>query len=341
METFKHNKIIFNPAIFIAALSIFFFLVPHKTVRADGRPLSFYGISAGSVSNSANTVPVGGTSGVASLQYINGVYSNGGSYSGDSLYSNNSYSGSGTYSGSSYSGATYSGGAVYSQSNSSGNGVFSGDGSYSGGGLYSSVGSYSDNNNYSDVAYSGGSYSGGSSYGGSSQVAAVGAAFSKCEPYLKFYLGLGKNNNPDEVKKLQSFLNKYEGENLAVTGVFEQKTFDAVKKFQDKYAKDILRDSWGLSCNTGYVYITTLAKINDIVCKTNTDFANISLPNPRPTFFCNGGVGISPITNQPISCATPNSIISSASSSQDDSVAIPKLSLLTKAKNSWRKALGQ
>jgi|GEM_PF-4509800 len=90
---------------------------------------------------------------------------------------------------------------------------------------------------------------------------------SQCN-YLLEYLKIGEKNNPVEVLKLQTFLKDYEGfSNLKVTGVFDQETFDAVSSFQKKYSADVL-SPWGLDGPTGYVYITTKKKINEIYCKT-------------------------------------------------------------------------
>jgi hypothetical protein len=86
--------------------------------------------------------------------------------------------------------------------------------------------------------------------------------------YLKDYLRLGAQNDPAEVNKLQYFLKTFEGfNNLAITGVFDQSTFDAVSAFQQKYKTDVL-DPWGYNEPTGYVYITTKKKVNEIYCKT-------------------------------------------------------------------------
>ncbi|TSD02467.1 MAG: hypothetical protein Athens071424_63 [Parcubacteria group bacterium Athens0714_24] len=85
--------------------------------------------------------------------------------------------------------------------------------------------------------------------------------------YLLEYLKIGQSNNPVEVRKLQSFLKDYEGfSNLEVTGIFDQATFDAVSSFQRKYGSDVL-EPWGLDNSTGYVYITTKKKINEIYCQ--------------------------------------------------------------------------
>ena len=85
--------------------------------------------------------------------------------------------------------------------------------------------------------------------------------------YLKEYMRLGANNNPEEVTKLQTFLRDYEGfANLRVTGIFDITTDQAVRNFQDKYTADVLTP-WNLPGNTGYVYYTTQKKINEIYCQ--------------------------------------------------------------------------
>jgi hypothetical protein len=85
--------------------------------------------------------------------------------------------------------------------------------------------------------------------------------------YLSEYLRIDQNNNPAEVKKLQIFLRDYEGFlNLRITGVFDKATFNAVSAFQVKYKDDILTP-WGAGLSTGYVYITTKKKVNEIYCQ--------------------------------------------------------------------------
>ena len=84
--------------------------------------------------------------------------------------------------------------------------------------------------------------------------------------YLYDYLRIDWNNNPVEVRKLQVFLRDLEGMDVAVTGVFDEQTFNAVKIFQDKYKGDII-SPWGHDASTGFVYILTKKKINEIYCK--------------------------------------------------------------------------
>jgi len=85
--------------------------------------------------------------------------------------------------------------------------------------------------------------------------------------YLLEFLKKDADNNPVEVMKLQSFLYSYEGfEDLEVTGFFDQETFDAVSIFQERYRDDIL-NPWTHNKATGYVYITTKKKVNEIYCQ--------------------------------------------------------------------------
>ncbi len=85
--------------------------------------------------------------------------------------------------------------------------------------------------------------------------------------YLRDYLKMGWNNDPVEMLKLKSFLNVFEKEKLSLTTVFDRATFDAVSRFQNKYFDDIL-EPWGHKAPTGFVYILTKKKINEIYCNT-------------------------------------------------------------------------
>ncbi len=89
---------------------------------------------------------------------------------------------------------------------------------------------------------------------------------TECVTYIRKYIRFGEQNDPVEVDKLQGFLRYIEGfENVQITGVYDAATFEAVKAFQERYKADIL-DPWGLTEPTGYVYITTVKKINEIFC---------------------------------------------------------------------------
>jgi len=88
---------------------------------------------------------------------------------------------------------------------------------------------------------------------------------SECTPYLTTFIRLGAPNDADEVKKLQVFLNEYEGELLVADGIYKEVDVAAVKRFQQKY-NDVLA-FWNITQPTGYVYITTQKAINKIYCE--------------------------------------------------------------------------
>jgi len=102
-----------------------------------------------------------------------------------------------------------------------------------------------------------------------------------CGMYLFEHIKYGADNNPEEVKKLQTFLNDHMGENLPVTGFYGDLTRAAVNRFQLEYKDEVLRP-WvdaGIHTSentpTGYVFVTTKRWINMIMCPE----LNISLPD--------------------------------------------------------------
>lgn len=100
------------------------------------------------------------------------------------------------------------------------------------------------------------------------QIFSQGTASSQqdaCSPYMKGHIAYGKRNDSSEVRKLEEFLNDTQGEGLPVDGVYSSADVEAVKRFQSKYPTEILQ-IWGLSEPTGFVYRTTLLKINSIKC---------------------------------------------------------------------------
>jgi hypothetical protein len=107
----------------------------------------------------------------------------------------------------------------------------------------------------------GGSSSGGSSSGSSVPPVNTGAACL----FVKDYMRADFNNNPQEVLKLQAFLKVFQGYDVALTGIYDQATINAVNAFQLKYRSDIL-DPWGLTGPTSYTYILTLKKVNELYC---------------------------------------------------------------------------
>ncbi len=92
------------------------------------------------------------------------------------------------------------------------------------------------------------------------------AAPGICQPYLLKFIRFGAANDPNEVRKLQVFLRDFQGLDVPVSGFYDEATFEAVKIFQLRYTKDVLKP-WGVSYATGYVYITTTLAINNIYCE--------------------------------------------------------------------------
>ncbi|MEK7390589.1 MAG: immunoglobulin-like domain-containing protein, partial [Patescibacteria group bacterium] len=121
----------------------------------------------------------------------------------------------------------------------------------------------------------GGSGSGGSGGGGGGRrnssrdsVLDITAVPQQSCSYLVDDLHRNRDNKPIEVLKLQYFLKYYEGfTELTLNSVFDQATFAAVSEFQKRYSSDIL-EPWGEKNPTGFVYILTKKKINEIFCQT-------------------------------------------------------------------------
>ncbi len=72
-------------------------------------------------------------------------------------------------------------------------------------------------------------------------------------------------NDKNEIKKLQTFLNKEMNTKLPVTGFYGRMTLTAVKNFQTKYKGDILTPV-NLKKSNGNVFTLTRAKINTLHC---------------------------------------------------------------------------
>ena len=106
----------------------------------------------------------------------------------------------------------------------------------------------------------------GSSVFGSEKVCPAGN-------FITAFLRRGIDNNPDEVRKLQYFLNTYEKAGLAVNGDFDLVTEEAVKAMQAKYTEEILAP-WGVTEPTGIVYVTTTRHINTVYCRDNPTYKN-------------------------------------------------------------------
>lgn len=109
---------------------------------------------------------------------------------------------------------------------------------------------------------------GGGGGGGGRRSSSGGSLAPQECSYLEDFLRRDWNNDPVEMLKLQLFLKNFEGfTSLEATAVFDDATFDAVSAFQQRYFDDIL-EPWGHTAPTGFVYILTKKKINEIYCNT-------------------------------------------------------------------------
>ena len=86
-----------------------------------------------------------------------------------------------------------------------------------------------------------------------------------CGLYMDRFIRSGRINDVEQVKKLQTFLNKWMNANLPVTGFYGSLTLQAVNAFQEKYASEVLTP-WNLTGPTGITYLTTLRWINMLEC---------------------------------------------------------------------------
>jgi len=103
-------------------------------------------------------------------------------------------------------------------------------------------------------------------------------------PFLTDFMQIGEDNDTLEVLKLQAFLNIFRnmfgGTPNPVTGTFGEITDANVKALQETYRTEVL-DPWydaGLVSHnrpTGFVYLTTKWKINDILCPGEVPFPNL------------------------------------------------------------------
>lgn len=114
----------------------------------------------------------------------------------------------------------------------------------------------------------------------------VGAAKAQCSPLLTQDIKRGGKNDPAEVRRLQGFLNAYEGAGLAVSGVYGMRDAQAVEHFQWKY-RDTVLTPWGETEPTAYVHMTTRSAVNSIVCAhtlASVTPADYKTTNANPMF---------------------------------------------------------
>lgn len=177
----------------------------------------------------------------------------------------------------------------------------------------------------------GSSVSGGSVTLNSGSLGIVGGSpimIDSC-PLITDYLKLGGDNNPIQVTKLQIFLKNSEKLDMEVNGKFDQKTEDAVKIFQKKYLESVL-GPWDATRATGFVFITTVKKINQLACATpivlsSADQAIIAAYKARGTSEQTLEINAGDNTN-----ATGTQEVGTAGGDEDNTAAVGNPSILSR-----------
>lgn len=170
-------------------------------------------------------------------------------------------------------------------------------------------------NNGNNGGSTGSTSSGGSSSSSGSFVSPIFASvptFSTTSvaltcPLITTFMQIGGANDSADVLRLQTFLKHIEGLDVDQTGIFDQKTEAGVKAFQAKYLSDIM-GPWHASAPTGYVYITTKKKINQIACNYALTFTpdEQAVINAYLAGQQNGQTGQTGTSSSPIIGATEN-----------------------------------
>ena len=96
-----------------------------------------------------------------------------------------------------------------------------------------------------------------------------------CDMFLTSFIKPNGANDPEQVKRLQKILIGEEGASTTESGVYDEATLNAVRNFQEKYAADILAP-WGITKPTGFVYLTTRRKVNDLYCRASGQTFSLS-----------------------------------------------------------------
>jgi len=93
----------------------------------------------------------------------------------------------------------------------------------------------------------------------------------QCAAFITSYIAPSSNNSAVQVRRLQYFLRDFQNEKITPNGTYDAATIDAVKRFQEKYASDVLMP-WGMSDPSGVVYYTTQQKVNELYCQGISTF---------------------------------------------------------------------
>jgi hypothetical protein len=93
-------------------------------------------------------------------------------------------------------------------------------------------------------------------------VATTAPAVTFCRVFFTKYERQGSVSA--EVMRIKEFLNTEQGESLAISPQYDSALVKAVKRFQQKYVKDIL-NPWKHNIPTGYWYQSTRKKANELL----------------------------------------------------------------------------
>lgn len=146
----------------------------------------------------------------------------------------------------------------------------SGGGGGGGGGGSTNTGGGGGGGNGPIVGLLGGGGGGPVTYGAVLGIATSSAPTS-CDTYLTAFIRAGQQNDPEQVRRLQTVLQQYERAPIMVNGTYDAPTVAATRAFQGRYASEILAP-WRLTEPTGYVYLTTRKKVNEIYCNGTKQF---------------------------------------------------------------------
>lgn len=97
-------------------------------------------------------------------------------------------------------------------------------------------------------------------------------------PVITEYMNTVNNPSRFEVLKLQLALNIFEGYAIPYTGIYDEATVAAVKRYQLQYQDQILKP-WNLLAPTGYVYLTTRKHINERFCEAYDEVIPVLMPD--------------------------------------------------------------
>lgn len=124
------------------------------------------------------------------------------------------------------------------------------------------------------VSGGGGGGGGGGSSGnvlGTTTPVTVDGGGGSCGMRITSFIKSGQKNDVEQVKRMQSILRNFETADVDENGEYDTRTLAAVRVFQQKYASEVLTP-WGIQAPTGYVFLTTRKKLNEIYC------ANMQFP---------------------------------------------------------------